>query len=136
MPSPEELVKYKDIDANLVSKFIEFGEKEQEHRHRTNLEYLELDKQLGKHNIDTLTKQQKHDFRMENFFNAIIVLLIFIFGGASFYFINEGKNIQGEVSIIINIGLIIRVYFYIPEAAALLLKLKSKKTDQNNKDSS
>jgi len=46
LPSPEELQKYKELDENIINWLKERAEKEQNFRHKFNLERLKL---TGKH---------------------------------------------------------------------------------------
>ena len=104
LPSPEELSKYNDINPDIVTKLLEYGEREQTYRHNASREYIELDK-----------KDQEYFHNRDNWLIKTITILIIAILIASIYFIVTDKIIIGGTGIFINIGLIIRTYFYIPK---------------------
>ena len=86
LPTPQELSEYKAIDESIIIFLLETGRKEQEHRHKIDLE-----------KIKSINKESRKIFSINwwgMFFAFIVMLSGFAFAA---YLIYLDKNIIGTI---------------------------------------
>ena len=117
LPSSSELAKYKEIDATLVSTFVESGRLEQEYRHKMSYKSIEL-----------IEKDQKHFFRRDNFVTGTLLLLNLAITAATICFVIIGKPIEAFIAFASEFFLAYRTYFFVSKEE------KQNKTNEEKDD--
>lgn len=103
LPSPQELVRYQEIDPRIVDYFLEAAKKEQEHRHT-----------VDKAKVEVVHKNDKRQARMNwwgMLFAFLSLLSMLVLSGVALYLdhpwissIFGGTAIIGVISVFVNAG--------------------------------
>ena len=80
LPSPQELEQFKKVEPRFIDLFIETTRKEQEERHKTQREKIEIIKR--DQDNDTLKIKNKVKVKLRGMFYAFGTLFIFVAMGA------------------------------------------------------
>jgi uncharacterized membrane protein len=86
LPSPEDLIAYKQIDPNILQFLLDVAKKEQNHRHA-----------IEKKKINIISREGRREFRINlwgMFFAFLILLVGFCF---SAYLLYLGSNVIGTI---------------------------------------